>query len=541
MPRNASGTYTLPAGNPVATGTLIEAAWANTTLDDLGAEMTDSLSRSGEGGMLVSFKIADGTVALPGLAFTLEPGTGLSRLGTNEFDFSVGGSRVIQLTVNGMTVTAGLAVLVDRINENTVDAGVTVEGVKLKDSKIEFSDIVTIDSPVAGELELNATNVDLNANLDVSGTYTGGGTMTTGGNIVIPDAGTVGSVGDTSAMTVAADGDVTLSSNLTVGGTYTGGGTMTTGGSVVIPDGGSVGSTTTAGAIQIGTAGQIGINTAAAATKRMHVEDATTGNEILYLNQTNAANAQHGLHVLHAGTGNALYSQNNAGTAPSVFGYNNSASGGVAVRGHSVASYGGYFGTGLTTSGAVFAASQDGLQYGLLGHANTYGVYGTNLVTPGVLSKGSGTFCIPHPLKSEIEGEDWSLLHSFIEGPQCDLIYRGRAALVDGRATVSMDTKYGMTAGTFEWLTKADDVQTFSSNETGWDAVKSSFSGDTITIECQNTSSTDTISWMVVAERGDPNIKASTITDDDGNLIIERPSDPEVAIPQFLEPIGPQG
>ena len=81
-----------------------------------------------------------------------------------------------------------------------------------------------------------------------------------------------------------------------------------------------------------------------------------------------------------------------------------------------------------------------------------------------------------------------------------------------------------MTAGTFAWLTK--DIQTFTSNETGWDAVKSSFSGDTITIECQNADSTDTISWMVVAERDDPNIKASEITDSDGNLIIERPSEP---------------
>ena len=139
--------------------------------------------------------------------------------------------------------------------------------------------------------------------------------------------------------------------------------------------------------------------------------------------------------------------------------------------------------------------------------------------------KGSGTFRIPHGLR-----EDYDLLHSFVEGPQCDLIYRGTVDLVDGRATVSMDTKYGMTAGTFAWLTK--DVQTFTSNETGWDAVKSSFSGDTITIECQNTSSTDTISWMVVAERDDPNIKASEITDSDGNLIIERPSEPPPPPPE---------
>jgi hypothetical protein len=151
-----------------------------------------------------------------------------------------------------------------------------------------------------------------------------------------------------------------------------------------------------------------------------------------------------------------------------------------------------------------------------------------------VLSTGSGSFRIPHGLR-----ENHDLIHSFIEGPQCDLIYRGRATLVDGRATISMDTKYGMTAGTFEWLTKADDVQTFTSNETGWDAVKSSFSGDTITIECQNTSSTDTISWMVVAERGDPNIIGSTLTDDDGNLIIERPSDPAINIPPPAENTPP--
>ena len=150
--------------------------------------------------------------------------------------------------------------------------------------------------------------------------------------------------------------------------------------------------------------------------------------------------------------------------------------------------------------------------------------------------KGSGTFRIPHPLKSEIEDEPWDLCHSFIEGPQCDLIYRGKVDLVDGQASIDIDSHYDMTPGTFEWLTKADEVQTFTSNETGWDAVRSSFSGDTITIECQNSSSTDTISWMVIAERGDHNIIGSTITDDEGNLLIERPSEPEPPAPLPAEP-----
>ena len=54
-----------------------------------------------------------------------------------------------------------------------------------------------LDINATDEIELNATLVDVNANLDVSGTYTGGGTMTTGGNIVIPDDGNIGSAGQT--------------------------------------------------------------------------------------------------------------------------------------------------------------------------------------------------------------------------------------------------------------------------------------------------------------------------------------------------------
>lgn len=46
MPRS-SGTYTLPAGNPVISDTLIDPAWANTTLSDIGNELTNSLPRDG--------------------------------------------------------------------------------------------------------------------------------------------------------------------------------------------------------------------------------------------------------------------------------------------------------------------------------------------------------------------------------------------------------------------------------------------------------------------------------------------------------------
>ncbi|OUW61025.1 MAG: hypothetical protein CBD63_02270, partial [Candidatus Pelagibacter sp. TMED203] len=71
-----------------------------------------------------------------------------------------------------------------------------------------------LDINATDEIELNATLVDINANLDVSGTYTGAGLMTTGGNIVIPDAGNIGSASDTDAIAIGSDGDVTLTQDL---------------------------------------------------------------------------------------------------------------------------------------------------------------------------------------------------------------------------------------------------------------------------------------------------------------------------------------
>ena len=79
-----------------------------------------------------------------------------------------------------------------------------------------------LDINATDEIEINATLCDVNANLDVSGTYTGGGLMTTGGNIVIPNAGNIGSVGDTDAIAISSGGVVTfsqspiLSSDLTI-------------------------------------------------------------------------------------------------------------------------------------------------------------------------------------------------------------------------------------------------------------------------------------------------------------------------------------
>jgi hypothetical protein len=48
MSRNGSGTYSLPTGNPVVTGTTISSTWANTTLTDIANALTGSLSADGQ-------------------------------------------------------------------------------------------------------------------------------------------------------------------------------------------------------------------------------------------------------------------------------------------------------------------------------------------------------------------------------------------------------------------------------------------------------------------------------------------------------------
>lgn len=48
MSRNGSGTYTLPAGNPVVTGTTISSTWANNTLQDMATALSGSIAADGQ-------------------------------------------------------------------------------------------------------------------------------------------------------------------------------------------------------------------------------------------------------------------------------------------------------------------------------------------------------------------------------------------------------------------------------------------------------------------------------------------------------------
>ena len=116
---------------------------------------------------------------------------------------------------------------------HVADAGLLLNSsmyLTFRDSALKISSSADgqLDIDADTEVEITATTVDLNGNLDVSGTYTGGGLMTTGGNIVIPNSGNIGSVGDTDSLAIDSSGNVTASQNLTVTGNFTVNGTTTT-------------------------------------------------------------------------------------------------------------------------------------------------------------------------------------------------------------------------------------------------------------------------------------------------------------------------
>ena len=79
-----------------------------------------------------------------------------------------------------------------------------------------------------------------------------------------------------------------------------------------------------------------------------------------------------------------------------------------------------------------------------------------------------------------------------------------------------------MTNGTFEALCR--DIQSFTTNETGWEPVRSKVVGNILHIQCKDKESEDTISWMVIGERKDKGLIRDKKTDDEGKLITEQPN-----------------
>jgi hypothetical protein len=92
-------------------------------VSDIYTILTDSLSRSGSGGMTTAFKVADGAVGTPAYSFTSEGASGLYRAGANDILLSVAGVDKCSWTVAGFLAAAADIAVLDRAG--TIGIGTT--------------------------------------------------------------------------------------------------------------------------------------------------------------------------------------------------------------------------------------------------------------------------------------------------------------------------------------------------------------------------------------------------------------------------------
>tara|TARA_R110002124_G_scaffold219306_1_gene385189 strand:+ start:1952 stop:5197 length:3246 start_codon:yes stop_codon:yes gene_type:complete len=171
---------------------------------------------------------------------------------------------------------------------------------------------------------------------------------------------------------------------------------------------------------------------------------------------------------------------------------------------------------GTTETAARLMSFVDGgsdikMGIGIASPTSTLHVVGTVNVT------STKNFYIDHPLESKKDTH--SLIHASVESPEVNNLYRGKVDLINGNATVNLDTVSSMTEGTFVALN--NNAQCFTTNESDWDAVKGGVDGNELTISCQNSLSTANVSWMVISNRKDISIMESSGTDSNGKLIVE--------------------
>lgn len=138
---------------------------------------------------------------------------------------------------------------------------------------------------------------------------------------------------------------------------------------------------------------------------------------------------------------------------------------------------------------------------------------------PGPINGTAKNFEIDHP----VDPDNLDLRHCATEAPEMLVEYRGTAQLVNGRVAVDVEEHYGVRPGTFGVLWD-DAWVTALQNQDGFDRLRPSrLSGSVFEIFCENESSNDLVTWVVMARRNDPYVRweGCTFTDDEGRLIVE--------------------
>jgi hypothetical protein len=224
MPRDASGNYTLPLGNPVIDGTIIDVNWANPTMADIAAQLNNVYTRDGLLGPQAPFKIIDGTENAPGLAFNSEPGLGWYRDGASVIGNAAGGQ-----TVAWLSAASAVGTIYNLFPRSPGTSSLNMSNQARGTPDYNYLNFIqnangsaiistqAIGTAVRGDLTIDAPNINIPGNLNVVGV---GGISNFGTINVVnltADNGTIGGLHVTGPLNV--DGLSTLA-NLDVPGLF---------------------------------------------------------------------------------------------------------------------------------------------------------------------------------------------------------------------------------------------------------------------------------------------------------------------------------
>jgi hypothetical protein len=143
--RNGSGHFDLlPEHNPVVSGQPVSSDWANETLADVAAALTDSLCIDGQSTMTGALRLATGTGSAPSMTFGAETGLGLFRSSAGVLGFAAGGGSVATISATAFNLSIDLSTTGNLLR--SVASAVTATGTTQGDATILTEDISVVTS-----------------------------------------------------------------------------------------------------------------------------------------------------------------------------------------------------------------------------------------------------------------------------------------------------------------------------------------------------------------------------------------------------------
>lgn len=176
MSFNGSGTWVPPAGQPVASGTVIQSTTHNTLVTDIGNSFNNTLPRDGQAPMQGQLKITDGTSSIPGIGFNSEASTGMFRPAPGVLGLSVSGVEGLRVNSAGRIVIGSTAD--DGTNKLQVNGPAKVTGAATLASTLNVAGATTLAT-------LGVTGATNLSSLSTSGSATVGTTLNVSGNVTV--------------------------------------------------------------------------------------------------------------------------------------------------------------------------------------------------------------------------------------------------------------------------------------------------------------------------------------------------------------------